>query len=45
VTAGLLQAADEPRAQPGRTRSSVLLLGRLMVGLMLLVAGYMQVGG
>ncbi|WIA30441.1 hypothetical protein OEZ86_000525 [Tetradesmus obliquus] len=42
VTAGLLQAADAPRVQPGRGRSSVLLLGRLMVGVMLLVAGYMQ---
>jgi hypothetical protein len=45
VTAGLLQAADAPRVQPGRGRSTVLLVGRLLVGVMLLVAGYMQVGG
>jgi hypothetical protein len=43
VTAGLLQAADAPRVQPGKRRSAVLLLGRLLVGVMLLVAGYMQV--
>lgn len=44
VTAGLLHTDNETsRPQPGKRRSVLLLLSRLLVGTMLLVMGYHQV--